>query len=274
MPMTHASERPESVFIAAIASDIGRELAARYHAAGHAVAGTYRGGAPPALGLPRDVELIPCDVADEASIAEAARRYGAVAGGRWTTFVSAVGTLEPIGPFFHSDAGAWGRSVQVNAIGQLQLLHALRSQAAPGLKKVCFLVGGGINGPFTNYSAYCIGKIALVKMCELIDDEDPDVHAVAVGTGWVATKIHEQTLAAGARAGVNLGRTLAFQASGEPGTSHDDIFACIQWCFAQGREATGGRNVSVVHDAWRDGDLLRVPLLGDRARWKLRRRGG
>jgi NAD(P)-dependent dehydrogenase (short-subunit alcohol dehydrogenase family) len=168
----------------------------------------------------------------------------------------------------------WARSVHVNAIGQLQLLHALYPHgASEGTKKVGFLVGGGINGPFRNYSAYCLGKVSLVKMCELLDDEYADIHAVAVGTGWVRTKIHDQTVAAGTKAGINLDRTLEFQRSNENGTPCEDIFECLEWCFTQNRSVTGGRNFSVVHDGWKEGGVLSAELEADGNKYKLRRHG-
>jgi NAD(P)-dependent dehydrogenase (short-subunit alcohol dehydrogenase family) len=183
--------------------------------------------------------------------------------------------LSPIGDFFGRDFEEWAASLSLNSVAQMRLLHALyplRAQASTA--KVAFLVGGGINGPFRNYSAYCLGKVMLVKLCELLDDEYQDVHAIAVGTGWVNTKIHRQTVDAGDDAGVNLRRTLEFLDSGAQGTSYEDIFGCIEWAFEAGRAATGGRNFSVVHDAWRDGGAaLTERLVADPNIYKLRRHG-
>jgi len=262
------------VFITAISSDIGRQLAMAYLRLGCRVVGTHRPGSDVAALMQLDgVSLLSCDVADRVSIEAAARRFAELSA-PWNLFISAVGELAPIGGFFELDRDAWGRSVHVNAVGQLQLLHALYPHgAADRLKQIAFLVGGGINGPFSNYSAYCLGKIALVKMCELLDDEYEDIHAVAVGTGWVGTKIHRQTVAAGENAGVNFQRTLEFLNSGQTGTPLQDIVDCLEWCFAQGREVTGGRNFSVVHDSWRGDEGLTTQLKSDRNRYKLRRRG-
>ena len=262
------------VFIAAVSSDIGQHLAMQYRQMGCRVVGTHRPRTDvSALHRLDEVELLRCDVTDSASIAAAAGSFASL-GAPWDLFISAVGDLTPIGGFFDLDRNDWGQSVHLNGVGQLQLLHALYPYGtAERPKQVAFLVGGGINGPFTNYSAYCLGKTLLVKMCELLDDEYDDVHAIAVGTGWVDTKIHRQTIAAGSKAGVNYQRTRAFLDSGEPGTSPREIVDCMEWCFAQGRAATGGRNFSVVHDAWRKGDGLAALLRADRNKYKLRRHG-
>jgi hypothetical protein len=137
---------------------------------------------------------------------------------------------------------------------------------------VAFLVGGAINRAFANYSAYSLGKVMLVKFCELISDETPDLHCVALGTGWVASKIHDQTLAAGEAAGDNLVATRSFVETREQGTPISDIYALIKWCFAH--PETAGRNFSVVHDDWRDGggELVKA-LREDNDMFRLRRSG-
>jgi NAD(P)-dependent dehydrogenase (short-subunit alcohol dehydrogenase family) len=191
----------------------------------------------------------------------------------WDIFIGAVGQLAPIGPFFETDRTEWLHSATLNGGGQLALLHAIYPfrRAAP-LARVAFLVGGAISRSFANYSAYSLGKLNLVKFCELIHDECPDIHAVAVGTGWVATKIHKQTIDASERAGENFARTREFLSHSEAGATMPDIMACLDWCFAQSRSATGGRNFSLVHDPWRDGgDALVEGLLRDPDKFKLRR---
>jgi len=265
---------PPVAFIAAISSDIGQAMAQIYRARGWHVVGTYRDEAAVA-GFTGDdgIELLACDLAVPEQIDGVARHLQQKAIG-WDLFVSAVGMLAPIGPFFSLDRQEWLHSVTANGAAQLALLHAIFPfrRAAP-LARAAFLVGGALNRGFPNYSAYSLGKLGLVKFCELIHEECPDLHAVALGTGWVATKIHRQTLAAGALAGGNLERTEQFLAASESGTSVGDIVACLDWCFAQDRAVTGGRNFSVVHDPWRQGGAgLAQALRHDDAKFKLRRR--
>ena len=265
-----------TVFIAAIASDIGRELALLYRARGCAVVGTYRSEAN--LGVLRDdkeIVLLQCDVADSKSVQKVAEAIGGL-DRPWDLFVGAVGQLDPIGPFFDCDISSWNDSVVANSLGQMSLLHAIHPFRGRGVSptKVAFLVGGGINGPFRNYSAYCLGKVMLVKFCELLDDEYPDIHAIAIGTGWVNTKIHQQTLDAGESSGDNFRRTYEFVNSGKLGTTIPDILACMDWCFDAGKAATSGRNFSVVHDGWRaEGGKLASTLASDPDMFKLRRKG-
>lgn len=270
------TSRPsQNVFIAAISSDIGRALAHMYLDEGWTVVGTYRDDSG-LEGLKRrsGVHLIKCDISQRGDLLNVAAELDR-ASFRWDLFVSAVGRLSPIGPFLSGDRDVWMESLSTNGPAQLALLHAIAPyrRAAPSAK-VAFLVGGAISRSFPNYSAYSLGKLQLVKFCELIHDEAPDMHAIAVGTGWVATKIHEQTLQAEALAGENFERTRDFLTREEAGTSMADIKALLDWCFAQPREVTGGRNFSVVHDAWRHGGAaLARALAGDADGFKLRRHG-
>ena len=266
---------PRQVFIAAISSDIGSALARRYLGEGCEVTGTYRDDAGILdLAIDPRVKLIRCDLSLPGALSnlsvQMTRR-----GVAWDIFISAIGQLSPIGAFLDADRDAWIESVSANGAMQLGLLHAISPFRIPGrMAKVAFLVGGAISRSFPSYSAYSLGKLQLVKFCELIHDECDDMQAVAIGTGWVATKIHEQTLAAGDAAGDNFERTREFVARKETGTSIDDIKACLDWCFAQPRDVTGGRNFSVVYDDWRNGgQALARALAQDTEAFKLRRHG-
>lgn len=261
----------ETVFILGISSDIGMALAERYLKEGYFVVGTYRNKVnfPPTVG---QVHLLPCDIGSPDSINQAVAAYARL-GKPWEIFISAVGTEEPIGQFFDCDFNAWEQSVMVNSTAQLRALHALYSQRRRGrVAQVVFFAGGGTNNAFANYSAYCVSKIVLIKMCELLADESPDLNVFILGPGFVRTKIHQQTLNNRMAAGSNYDKTLAFLTAETPGTSHDDIYRCVNWCVAQGREIAGGRNFSIVHDPWREpGERLVDQLRTDVNKFKLRR---
>lgn len=265
--------RPQTVFILSASSDIGRELARLYADAGWTVVGTFRNRAGVAVleGDPR-IHLLSCDVSSPDSVASMAQTYGQLAC-PWDLFVSSVGMLDPIGRFFALDFDAWERSVIVNSTAQLRALHALHPyRRRDGVAHVAFFAGGGTNNPFPRYSAYCVSKILLIKMCELLDDENGDLNVFIVGPGFLPTKIHQPTLATPDGAGPNYAKTLNFFRSNEQGASYRDIFDCVNWCVEQGRPVAGGRNFSAVHDPWRsDGARLADALRSDRDKFKLRR---
>jgi NAD(P)-dependent dehydrogenase (short-subunit alcohol dehydrogenase family) len=189
--------------------------------------------------------------------------------------VVAAGTEEPIGSFWDCDENAWDEGVQVNAVAPLRLvrqLYPMRNRSAT--PAVAFFSGSGTNNAAPAYSAYCASKILLVKMCELLDAESPDTSFFIIGPGIVRTKIHDQTLRALGQSGDNYRRVVDFLSSTNSGTSHDDIYACLQWCVNAGKAVIGGRNLSLVHDAWRGGGAaLARQLAQDANLYKLRRFG-
>lgn len=261
------------IIIVGASSDIGAQLAHHYVERGAAVVGTYRSPSLQVADLEKGgVKMVPLDIAsgkDVAAFAETLKKDGFT----WDVFISAPGTLEPIGKFFDLDFDAWENSVQTNSTSQLRVLHALYQARNPSKpSKTIFFAGGGTNSPFDNYSAYCVGKLLLIKMMELLDSEYPEIDASIIGTGWVNTKIHKQTLAAGAAAGENLEKTRAFLDIGDSAGSPIEMVAeCIDWCLAAPRAAVGGRNFSMAHDPWKEQRLI-GELSADKERYKLRRR--
>lgn len=246
--------------ILGVTADIGRALAERLLTDGWEVTGLGRNLDRVADLNIRHVEI---DIEKGADIALALSEID-----RWDLFVSSVGTMTPIGPFFELDFDAWERSVLINSTAQLRVLHALWSKRSEK-PHIMFLAGGGTNNPMPNFSAYCIAKIALIKMVELIDDEASDANIFINGPGFTRTRIYQETLEAGAKAGDALERTQDFLAS-EGGTSMDDIYAHLCWCMEHPLSASG-RNFSTVHDPWRGGKVLADQLADDPDAYRLRR---
>jgi NAD(P)-dependent dehydrogenase (short-subunit alcohol dehydrogenase family) len=260
------------VIILGISADIGRSICKYYLKDGFQVLGTYRNFSKDMselLNLERLV-LFKCDVTQREDIfrlAEFIRNKNIW----WSTLFSSIGTSEPIGAFFEIPFDNWENSIQINCLGQLRVLHALyqfRSQDV--IPNVVFLAGGGTNNAFKNYSAYCLSKIMLIKMCELLDAENNDLNVFIVGPGLVKTKTHLETLKAGKSAGDNYERIKKFWESEKAGTSMEKIYACIRWLESKGKAVSGGRNISVVHDMW-GSDELACELSRDDNMYKLRR---
>lgn len=260
-----------TAFILGGSADIGRALIDRYLASGSRVVATFRrpGSLADFDGNPRFRSFLldldkPATI--DATVSEVSRLEW-----KWDLFVAATGDLAPIGPFLKLDGEAWQRAINNNGFVPcrvLQRLYPLR--AAGGVVSAAFFAGGGVNGPFRSYSAYAVSKLALIKMCELLDDEIPDLKCFILGAGYTATKLHQATYAAGSKAGANLKKTRDFETT--PGTSMDDIFACLEWCRSLDRDVIGGRNISVVHDKWREGGHeLAVALRANPNLFKLRR---
>ena len=256
----------------AASSDIGAHLASNFLRSGAAVAGTFRTHTPQVEALEKaGARLFHLDIGSNEQVKSFAKTLNECAF-QWNIFISTAGVLDPIGGFFTTDFDAWEKSFITNSIAQLRVLHAiysLRDQSRSA--KVIFFAGGGTNGTFDNFSAYCAGKLTLIKMTELLDSECSDLDVSIIGTGWVNTKFHLQTLAAGAAAGLSLGKTQSFLKRTEgDGNTLVAVAECVDWCLNSPRSAVGGRNIALVNDPWRSTDFIEM-LSADSNRFKLRR---
>jgi short-subunit dehydrogenase len=258
----------KNVFVLGANADIGKKISEFFLEKNYKVLGTYHKKKPKFLGN-KNIELIKCDITKTKSINKLflnlkKKKF------KWDIFFSSVGSSEPIGNFFSTNFSHWKYSANLNFISQLEVLHKifyLRNKKK--INNVIFLAGGGTNNPFTNYSAYCVSKIALIKMCELLDDENKNLNIFIIGPGFTKTKTHFETIKAGKKSGRNFHVVKKFLKSNK-GTSFKDIFDCIIWGISSGKKTISGRNFSVVHDNWRK-SILKKKLLKDKNMYKLRR---
>jgi FkbM family methyltransferase len=260
--------------IISVSSDIGHALAIRWVDEGHEVIGTYRSESSAVDDLrAMGVTLFECDLTDATDVAAVAPALVAASSG-WDALVLAPGTLAPAVSFQDADFDQWERSFDVNLFGPLRILHTLlpgrRRSSHPG-PMVLFFSGSGSNGPAPGLSAYALAKVAATKMVELLDAEVADTRFAILGPGWVDTKIHEPVLALGKSGGDNFERTRARLLAGDT-VPLDTVVDCCEWMLSAPRDVIGGRNISLVHDAWDDPGLTEA-LRSDQEMYKLRRSG-
>ncbi|MBX7136862.1 MAG: SDR family oxidoreductase [Oligoflexia bacterium] len=259
--------------IISISSDIGEAMAWRWKQAGWEISGTYRTSSKAVEKMAAaGMHLVHCELADATSVINACEKVAAACYD-WDMLVLCPGNQEPVGAFDKVSFDEWDTSIQVNFTNQMRIVHELlplrrNSDLGPC---VLFFAGGGTNNAPQNYSGYIISKIALVKMTEILDAEIPDTRFVILGPGWVKTKIHDATLKAPQMAGSNYQRTVEKLASSDC-TPMEDVLECCDWIAQAPREVIGGRNFSVVFDAWGD-SRLDQKLRCDHDMYKLRRQG-
>jgi NAD(P)-dependent dehydrogenase (short-subunit alcohol dehydrogenase family) len=206
---------------------IGLACAEAVLAAGGSVVIAARGSGPlqqAAAGLAERwgsdrVTAVRCDVAEEADVdslfASAAERHGEVHG-----VIHAAAVIGPIGPLIDAEPAEWLETVRVDLFGAFLVLRAAARRMRRSGGRIVLLSGGGATNAFPNYSAYGCSKAALVRLTETAAAElAPWGIAVnALAPGFVATRMHDATLAAGERAGADyLARTKAdLEAGGVP----------------------------------------------------------
>lgn len=186
--------------------------------------------------------------------------------------VLSIGVLKPIGLFNEIGFDDWEEGFRVNCLNQLRLIHGMLGKSL--LRKNAMIVtfaGGGINSAPTNYSSYTISKIALTKSMEILAAEFPKKRFISLGTGWINSPIHKQTLEADISAGENLAE-LNRRLMENDFQPIETVSEFVLWAYSQNIICTSGRNFSLAYDNWKDPDFVNQ-LEIDINRFKLRRFG-
>lgn len=210
---------------------------------------------------------ISIDVSDPRAWENAAARIDA--GGGLHGLVTAAGILGPIGALENLPAVDVIETIAVNLVGtMLALQFALPRLRASRGRAVTFSGGGGTS-PLPRYDAYAASKAAVIRLTEnLAASTEIDINAVA--PGFVATRMHDETLRAGPdAAGQNYyDRTRQqLDGGGFPASETAELVA-----FLLSPDAAGitGRLISAQWDPWRK-ETFRERLRHDSDLAKLRR---
>jgi NAD(P)-dependent dehydrogenase (short-subunit alcohol dehydrogenase family) len=195
------------------------------------------------------------DVGNEADVARIFEAMTAQLGG-CDALIHAAAVLGPIGNIREiDDATAWSDALRINLFGTFLVARgAARSMKSGG--RIVLFSGGGAASAFPNYTAYACSKAAVVRFTETIAQElAPDIEVNALAPGFVATRMHQQTLAAGARAGEEFfekTRAMIDEAAGVSPTVAAEACAFLVSDAARG---ISGKLVAAVHDNYREWPL-------------------
>jgi len=141
----------------------------------------------------------------EALFEAAQAAHGAVHG-----LIHCAAVLGPIGPLADADPGEWLDALHINLFGSfLVMREAVRRMRERGGGRLVLFSGGGAGYGFPNYSSYAAAKVAVVRLVETLAREvgAQGIEVNALAPGFVATRIHAQTLEAGERAGAEYLRS-------------------------------------------------------------------
>jgi NAD(P)-dependent dehydrogenase (short-subunit alcohol dehydrogenase family) len=156
------------------------------------------------------------DVSDAAGVVSffdaAEQRHGRIDG-----VVNSAGVYGPIGPITEIEPSAWADVIRINLFGTfLVTREACRRMKTAGGGRISLFSGGGAASPFPNYTGYASSKAAVVRLAETVAIEMAPfgIEINAIAPGFVLTRLHDQTVAAGALAGDFLGKTIDVMKSG------------------------------------------------------------
>jgi 3-oxoacyl-[acyl-carrier protein] reductase len=193
----------------------------------------------------------PADVSSEADVERVCAAAAGVFGGI-DAVIHAAAVLAPIGNVLEVDPAAWRANLDVNVFGTFAVVrHAGRHMRGRGGRIVAFS-GGGASGPFPNYTAYACSKVAVVRFVETVAHElrAEGIEINALAPGFVATRMHQETLAAGAEAAGSdyLERTKGELESG--GVPPEVPAAAAVFLISDAARGITGKFVSAVYDGW------------------------
>jgi NAD(P)-dependent dehydrogenase (short-subunit alcohol dehydrogenase family) len=137
----------------------------------------------------------------EALFAAAQARYGPVHG-----LIHCAAVLGPIGPLADTAPEEWFEALRINLFGSVLVAReAIRRMKNAGGGRLVLFSGGGAGYAFPNYSSYACAKVAVVRLVETLAQEviAYGIEVNALAPGFVTTRLHQQTLGAGERAGAD-----------------------------------------------------------------------
>ena len=212
-------------------------------------------------------EGISLDVSDPRAWEEAAVRIDA--GGDLHGLATAAGILGPIGALEQLPAAELIETIAVNLVGtMLALQFALPRLRASGGRAVTFSGGGGTS-PLPRYDAYASSKAAVVRLTENVA-AGGEIEINAVAPGFVATRMHEETL----RAGPNAAGQSYYQRTQDQldkgGFPASEAAELVAFLLSPGAAGITGRLISAQWDPWRE-EEFRERLRSDSDLAKLRR---
>ena len=193
-----------------------------------------------------------CDIGDpnqvDKVVSATLKRFG-----RIDVLVNNAGIQGPIGPVEDLDFDSWKRVIDVNLMGTLRLMQ----RVIPVMKgqrwgRILNVSGGGATSALPRFTAYAASKVAIVRLTETIAQEVKEygICVNAVAPGNVNTRMTEEAIAAGDRAGPEHVKKLR-SIKDQGGISPDLVANLI--LFLASDEASGitGRLLSAVWDNWK-----------------------
>lgn len=196
---------------------------------------------------------------DIGSPAEVSKMAQSVAMGRTSIdgLVNCAGVYGPIGAVDEVDPAEFADAIRINLLGTFYMCHyfvPLLKRAKRG--KIVNYSGGGASGPFPNFSAYAVGKAAIVRLTEnmALELKQNNIDVNAVAPGFVVTRLHQQTLNAGDKAGKDFLKKTAEQIS-SGGVPPSVPAALTVFLLSASSDGITGKFISAPWDPWQTPDF-------------------
>lgn len=184
--------------------------------------------------------------------------------GRVDILVNAAGVYGPIGPLWDVDPNEWLQAVRTNLGGTFLCCHAVLPHMIAGRHgKIVNFSGGGATSPLPRFTAYGVSKTAVVRLTETLAEEvrEFNIQVNAIAPGAVDTRLQDDVLAAGARAGELIVRIRKLRETGEGGAPPELAAELTLFLASERSNGLTGKLISAPHDGWQSWDAPRLTSL-------------
>lgn len=188
--------------------------------------------------------------------------------------VNCAGVYGPIGPLVENDMDEWERGLRTNLMGTVYACQAvIPGMVQRGRGSIINLSGGGATAPLPNFSLYAVSKVAVARLTDTLAAElaGTGVRVNAIAPGAIDTRLQDEVLAAGDRAGTLFQRMREMRDTGQ-GATQPDVPARLALFLAS--DASGGltgKLISAPHDPWESWDASRIQTLNGSSWYTIRR---
>lgn len=196
---------------------------------------------------------IPTDVTKQADAEQLAKmaldRFGQI-----DILVNNAGISGPIGPLQGNDVDDWVNTVTVNLTGTFLVCRAvIPAMLAESGGRIINLSGAGATNAWSNMSAYCSSKAAVVRLTEVLAQElvDDGITVNALGPGSVHTSMWDRMTEQAADAGADFIHELGVRVTSGGGASIEECAELAVWLASDESQGLTGRLISAATDDFR-----------------------
>jgi 3-oxoacyl-[acyl-carrier protein] reductase len=170
--------------------------------------------------------------------------------------VNCAGVYGPIGKIHEVSMAEFSSAVQINFLGTVYMCHEfVPLLKSPGRRKIVNYSGGGAATPFPNFSAYAASKTAIVRFTENLSQELAsgafDINCVA--PGFVVTRLHQDTLAAGPQAATQKFFDATKKQMESGGVAAAKAARLTLFLLSAESDGITGKFISAPWDPWQEG---------------------
>ncbi len=187
------------------------------------------------------------------------KQYGGI-----DILINGAGTYGAIGLTWQTSLDDWKEAISTNLFGTLSCCNAvIPIMMKAGKGKIINLAGGGATMPLPHLSSYACSKVAIVRLSETLAQElkNSNIQVNTISPGTVDTKIQDQIISAGQRAGIWFAMLKKIRDSGQGSVPMDAVVELVLRMLSSAFDNLTGRLISAQHDHWPEWDEKNIAAI-------------